>query len=174
MHFLSISKTTLLLEIHFRNEVPGTFLSRTDMPLVHGWDPGKIWGLAIGSLDQLGGVARRTSPVPAAHSAGEVVGLDHVLTKGPMVAEVGAEGSLARAHGCGRRWRPRWAAVPVRGAQRRARRDPGRCCRSLGRCSRTRWPKGRAGRRLARRWLWRRGGVAGVAVASARGKSARP
>jgi hypothetical protein len=48
---------TLLLEIHFRNEAPGTFLSLTDMPLVHGWDPGKIWALAIGSLDQLGGAA---------------------------------------------------------------------------------------------------------------------
>jgi hypothetical protein len=80
MHFLSISKITLLLEIQFRNEVPGTFLSLTDMPLVHGWDPGNIWGLAIGSLDQMGGAARQTSPVPAAHSAGEVVGLDHVCT----------------------------------------------------------------------------------------------
>jgi hypothetical protein len=50
------------------------------MPLVHGWDPRKIWGLAIGSLGQLGGAARWTLPVLAAHLAGEVVGLDHVLT----------------------------------------------------------------------------------------------
>jgi hypothetical protein len=50
------------------------------MPLFHGWDPRKIWGLAIGSLDQLGSAARQTLPVPATHSAGEVVGFDHVLT----------------------------------------------------------------------------------------------
>jgi hypothetical protein len=60
-HFKRFSKKTLLLEIHFKNEVPGTFLSLTDMPLVHNWDPGKIWGLAIGSLDQFGGAARRIS-----------------------------------------------------------------------------------------------------------------
>jgi hypothetical protein len=50
------------------------------MPLVHEKYPGKIWGLAIGSLDQLGSAARRISSVPGAHSAGEVVVLDHVLT----------------------------------------------------------------------------------------------
>jgi hypothetical protein len=80
MNFLSVSKMTLLLEIHFRDEVPVTFLSHTDMPLVHSWDPGKIWGLAIGSLDQMGGAAHWTSPVPGVHSSVEVVGLDHVLT----------------------------------------------------------------------------------------------
>jgi hypothetical protein len=50
------------------------------MPIVHGWDPGKIWGLAIWSLDKLGRAARQISPALAVHSAGEVVGLDHVLT----------------------------------------------------------------------------------------------
>jgi hypothetical protein len=72
-----------------------------------------------------------------------------------VVAEVGAEGSPARAHGGGRWWRPRRAAVPARGGQRRAMRDPGRCYGSLGRCSRTRWPRGRAGLRIARRRPWR-------------------
>jgi hypothetical protein len=49
------------------------------------------------------------------------------------------------------------AAVPARGAQHRAGRDLGWCCRSLWRCSRARWPKGQAGRQLARRRPWRRG-----------------
>jgi hypothetical protein len=42
-----------------------------------------------------------------------------------VVAEVGAEGSPVRAHGGVRRWRPRRAAVPARGEQRQAMRDPG-------------------------------------------------
>jgi hypothetical protein len=50
------------------------------MPLVYRKDPRKIWGLAIRSLVPLGGAARRIQPAPAAHSAGEVVALDHMLT----------------------------------------------------------------------------------------------
>jgi hypothetical protein len=44
---------------------------------------------------------------PAALPAGEVVGLDHTLTLGLGVAEVGAKESPVWAHGEGRRWRPR-------------------------------------------------------------------
>jgi hypothetical protein len=88
------------------------------------------------SQDQFGGAARRISTAPAVHSAGQVVGLDHVLTKDPVVAEAGAEGSPVRARGGGRWWPPRRAAVPVRGEQHKAMCDPRRCYGSLGRCSR--------------------------------------
>jgi hypothetical protein len=50
------------------------------MPLVYRKDPGKILGLPIRSLVPLGGAARRIPPAPAAHSVGEVVALDNMLT----------------------------------------------------------------------------------------------
>jgi hypothetical protein len=55
MHFLSFSQTALLLKMWFYTEVPESFDSLTNMPLVRGTDPRKKQVLAIWSLDQLGG-----------------------------------------------------------------------------------------------------------------------
>jgi hypothetical protein len=78
--FTRIGKSVLLLKVPFCSEVPRTFPTLIDMPLVHSWDSGKIWGLAIGSLAWGGGgsgrIPAKTAPLPA----GEVVGLDHTLT----------------------------------------------------------------------------------------------
>jgi hypothetical protein len=66
MHFLSSRKLTLLLEIHFRNEVLGTFLSLTNMLLVHRKAPGKTLSLAMWPL---GVGAARLRPIPARPAA---------------------------------------------------------------------------------------------------------
>jgi hypothetical protein len=50
------------------------------MPSDHDLDPGKKEIKAIESLDQGGGAAGRNPARPAALLAGEVAGLDHVLT----------------------------------------------------------------------------------------------
>jgi hypothetical protein len=50
---------TLLLKMHFCNEVPRTFPTPTDMPLDCTKHPGKNWGLAIGSLAWGGGGSGR-------------------------------------------------------------------------------------------------------------------
>jgi hypothetical protein len=60
-----------------------------------------------------------------------------------------------RARGGSRRWWPRRLGVTVRRALGWAMRDPGGCNGSLKRCSRTRWPRGRAWQCLARRRPWR-------------------
>jgi hypothetical protein len=56
------------------------FDSLTNMPSDHDLDPGKKEIKAIESLDQGGGAAGRNPARPAALLAGEVAGLDHVLT----------------------------------------------------------------------------------------------
>jgi hypothetical protein len=50
------------------------------MPLVHGLNPRKIWGYAIGSLGRRGGAAPANAGKPALLQAGERVGADHKLT----------------------------------------------------------------------------------------------
>jgi hypothetical protein len=50
------------------------------MPLVHGLNPGKILGYAIGSLGRRGGAAPANAGEPAVLPAGERVGADHMLT----------------------------------------------------------------------------------------------
>jgi hypothetical protein len=50
------------------------------MPLVYGFNPGKVWDQAIGSLGPSGGAAPANAGEPAAHPVGEKVGADHTLT----------------------------------------------------------------------------------------------
>jgi hypothetical protein len=114
--FTRISKVTLLLKMHLCNEVPRTFPTITNMPRDRTKHPGRNWGLAIGSLAWGRRRLRPDSGGPAALLAGEVVGLDHMLTWGTGVAEVGAGKSTARVHGEDRRRRPWRVVLPVRNA----------------------------------------------------------
>jgi hypothetical protein len=64
-------------------------------------------GASIWVLDMGRRRLRPDSGEPAALLAGEVVELDHTVTYGLGVTEVGAEKSPAWVHGEGRQWSPR-------------------------------------------------------------------
>jgi hypothetical protein len=93
------------------------------MPLVYGFNPGKVWDQAIGSLGPSGGAAPANAGEPAARPVGEKVRVDHTLTQGRLVAAIGAEKSPARVRGDGWRRPPRLGVLSARGRTPRTR-----CC----------------------------------------------
>jgi hypothetical protein len=105
-NFQSFSKSTLLFEIRFYRQAPGTFVSITDRPLVHEKDLGKNEGDAMWSLGREGGAARRNWAAPAAPLAGEGVEEDEGLTCCRFVAGVWVGAAPEMACGGGVRRQP--------------------------------------------------------------------
>jgi hypothetical protein len=123
-NFQSFSKSTLLFEIKFYRQAPGTFVSIADRSPIHEKDPGKNEGDTIGSL-----AMEAAAPAKIGRLRWRVwPGKDEELTGARFVLTDGVGRRSAAACGGGRQCLPLELLLRWRGGAGNASNGTGRRC----------------------------------------------